>query len=34
MSQGRASFTMEFARYDRLPEKLAESVMKGEPVRA
>ena len=34
MSQGRASFTMEFARYDRLPEKLAEGVMKGEAVRA
>jgi elongation factor G len=34
MSQGRASFTMEFARYDKLPDKLAEGVTKGEPVRA
>jgi elongation factor G len=34
MSQGRASFTLEFARYDKLPDKLAEGVIKGEPVRA
>ena len=32
MSQGRASFTMEFAHYARLPEKFAADLMKGEPV--
>ncbi len=32
MSQGRASFTMEFAHYARLPEKLAADILKGEPV--
>jgi elongation factor G len=29
MSQGRASFSMEFARYEKLPEKLAETVLSG-----
>ncbi|MBN1429571.1 MAG: elongation factor G [Anaerolineae bacterium] len=32
MSQGRANFTMEFARYERLPDKLAESIARGEAV--
>ena len=31
MSQGRASFTMEFAHYAKLPEKFAAELMKGEP---
>jgi elongation factor G len=30
MSQGRANFTMEFARYERIPDKLAESIARGE----
>jgi elongation factor G len=30
MSQGRASFTMEFAHYSRLPQKFAAELMAGE----
>ncbi len=30
MSQGRANFTMEFSRYERIPDKLAESIVRGE----
>jgi elongation factor G len=30
MSQGRANFTMEFSHYEKLPERLAEGVMKGQ----
>jgi elongation factor G len=31
MSQGRANFTMEFSHYEKLPERLAETLSKGEP---
>jgi elongation factor G len=32
MTQGRASFTMEFSHYEKLPEKLAEQVQHGDAV--
>jgi len=32
MSQGRASFTMEFSHYEKLPDKLAEQVQHGDAV--
>jgi len=31
MSQGRANFTMEFSHYEKLPDRLAETLSKGEP---
>ena len=32
MTQGRGNFTMEFSHYDRLPAKIADQIMAGEPV--
>jgi elongation factor G len=29
LSQGRGSFTMEFEKYDAVPESLADSIVKG-----